>query len=241
MAKNTFYFQHDYNCSSDPKIQALLYKYGSSGYGIYWRIVEMLHEIEGNKLPFKDYIMVAIASNFKDDIEYVKHVVKYMIEECELFNCETGFFFSDRVIENISRRDTIREARSKAGKRSGEVRQLTNVEQNETKESKEKESKGNESNKKKDEVNYVELLNYFNHVFQKENRIVNDAVKSKFNARIKEGYTIVDIRQAMKGASVDQFHRDNSFKYCTLEYFSRPQTLDKYAFRSKNNTYIATK
>ena len=50
MAKETFYFSHDYSCINDPKIQALIGKHGAKGYGIFWRIVEMLHEDPDHRL-----------------------------------------------------------------------------------------------------------------------------------------------------------------------------------------------
>ena len=44
MKKDTFYFPHDYNAASDEKIEELLFKLGNEGYGIYWRIIEMLYQ-----------------------------------------------------------------------------------------------------------------------------------------------------------------------------------------------------
>ena len=41
--KETFYFQHDYEPTSDPKMQALVGEYGAAGYGVSWSIIEMLH------------------------------------------------------------------------------------------------------------------------------------------------------------------------------------------------------
>jgi len=37
--KKTFYFSHDFEPTSDPKIQALISEYGGLGYGIWWRII----------------------------------------------------------------------------------------------------------------------------------------------------------------------------------------------------------
>ena len=44
MKKDTFYFPHDYNAASDEKIEELLFKLSNEGYGIYWRIIEMLYQ-----------------------------------------------------------------------------------------------------------------------------------------------------------------------------------------------------
>ena len=61
MTKESYYFPHDYEPTGDPKIQALIGEYGATGYGIFWRVVEMLHSNAEHKLPFKNYIFLAIA------------------------------------------------------------------------------------------------------------------------------------------------------------------------------------
>ena len=85
MKKETFYFSHDYSCTNDPKIQALLGRYGAKGYGIYWRIVEMLHEDTSHKMEMKPYIFEAISSTFNESTELIKEVINYAIDVCELF------------------------------------------------------------------------------------------------------------------------------------------------------------
>lgn len=60
-------------------------------------------------------------------------------------------------------------------------------------------------------------------------RKINDSVRSKFNARIKDGYTIEDIRTAIVNASQNQYHKETGFQYLTPEFFSRPATLDKWS------------
>lgn len=229
--KDRYYFSHDYTCITDPKIQALIGKYGTSGYGLFWRFVEMLHEAPENKIVLKAYVLQAISSTFNEPVERIQEILSYMIEVCELFETENDYIFSQRVLDNISKRKKIREARSKAGKRSAEVRS-TNVQQKLTKERKGKEIK----------IDYNELLNYFNSRFNKSSRIINSSNKNKILARIKEGYTIDDIRLSMYRASLDQFHKDNNFKWCTIEYFTRANTLDKFGYKQNiNNKYIPTK
>jgi hypothetical protein len=237
MKKETFYFSHDYSCINDPKIQALIGKFGAKGYGIFWRIVEMLHEDPEHKLSLKPYVLQAIASLFKEDVKEIKSVIDYAVNICELFQKEKGYIFSQRVLDNLAKRDKIKKARSEAGKRSAIVRSQQNetiVKQKPTKESKVKETKVNS-------INYDDLLNYFNSVFKKNNRVFSDNVKTKYKARLKEGYTLVNIRTAMSKGSQDQFHKDNGYKYCTLEYFSRSATLDKFGFNTKQLKYIPTK
>lgn len=91
-------------------------------------------------------------------------------------------------------------------------------------------------------INFDDLLTFFNQTFHKQSRVINDKIKRKYQARLKEGYTKDDIAKSMRSCSVDKFHKESNFKYCTLEFFSRSETIDKYGFNSESkNNYIATK
>lgn len=246
--KEAYYFSHDYSTTNDPKIQALLGKFGAKGYGIYWRVVEILHEDQEHKLYLKPYIFEAIASTFKEEVELIKEIIDYQIKICELFKKKGNYIFSERVLENINKRDKIKEVRSLAGQRSAEARKqksaivqqkLTIDQQIPTKENKGKESKRKEI--KKESIDWEKLLIFFNKTFKKNNRVFNESNKNKYLARIKEGYSRENIRQAMIIASKDQFHKDGNFKFCTLEYFGRSATLDKFGFdNNKKSKYIPT-
>ena len=79
-----------------------------------------------------------------------------------------------------------------------------------------------------DKIDFKKLIGYINKKTGRDFKIVNDAVKRKFAARLKEGYTKDDILSAIKNSVKDQFHRDNNFKFLTPEYFSRSATIDKH-------------
>ena len=186
----------------------------------------------------KPYVLEAISSLFKEDVKTIKSVIDYSINTCELFQKKEGFIYSERVLKNLEKRNKIKKARSEAGKKSAIARsqqKLTSVKQNTTKENKGNKSKLNSS------INYNDLLTFFNSIFNKNNRVFADSVKTKYSARLKEGYTIINIRTAMSKASKDQFHKDNGFKYCTLEYFSRSATIDKFGFNTQQQKYVPTR
>lgn len=79
-----------------------------------------------------------------------------------------------------------------------------------------------------DKIDFKKLIQYINKQTGRDFKIVNDVVKRKFNARLKEGYSKDDILSAIKNAVRDDFHRENSFKFLTPEYFSRSTTIDKH-------------
>jgi hypothetical protein len=73
MNKDAYYFAHDYEPVNDPKISAMMDDFGASGYGYYWRIIEMLHSESTHKLPLKPLIYKAIAKQMQAKAD---HLVK---------------------------------------------------------------------------------------------------------------------------------------------------------------------
>lgn len=98
-----------------------------------------------------------------------------------------------------------------------------------------KENNISESSTKVDTINFNALLSHYNQLFSKKCTVVSDIVKRSFNARIKEGYTKDDIRNAMVNVLNDQFHKENNYKYATLQYFSRSKTLEMFGQVPKQN------
>jgi uncharacterized phage protein (TIGR02220 family) len=82
---------------------------------------------------------------------------------------------------------------------------------------------------KADIIDFDALILFINKTFGRSFKKVSPTVKSKYNARLKEGFTKEDFKTAMINCSKLQFHIDNNFQYCTPEYFSRSEILDKYS------------
>lgn len=131
------YFQHDFNARNSLQIQALIREFGAEGYGIFWAVVEVLHE-KKNKVPLKQYVYAGIAEQIKTDAKKVETVIKFSIEEAELFVEKNGFISSTRVKRHLIKRLSISKTRAKVGKHGA------NVKQNLAKERKGKEIKGKE-------------------------------------------------------------------------------------------------
>lgn len=147
MYKESYYFQHDYEPTSDPKIIALIGEHGAVGYGVFWRIVEMLHSDAEHRLPKKKYIFSAIAKQMLTSVEQISTIVNYATDVCELFISDENYIISERVNRNFNKRNDISTKRSEAGKRSASMRSnkieqvLTSVQQNSTNANKGKEIK----------------------------------------------------------------------------------------------------
>ena len=152
--KKTYYFQHDFEAISDPKIQYLIAKFGGTGYALWWRIVEMLHQDENNKLPLREYVYLSIDNQLHLKDGTSKEFINICIDiELQLLQTDGEYFWSERVLKNVGKMQELKEKRSSAGKKSAEKRTenqqvatsveqtLTSVQQNPTKENKRKENK----------------------------------------------------------------------------------------------------
>jgi len=119
MAKEAYYFSHDYDPTGDPKMGAMLGEYGGMGYGCFWRITEMLHSEETHRLPLKKYIFIAIAKQMLTSAEMIENFIKSCIEDYELFHSDGKIFWSKRVDRNLDKRALISEKRADAGRKGG--------------------------------------------------------------------------------------------------------------------------
>lgn len=165
--KKTYYFQHDYNARNDPKLQALIVEMGVAGIGIYWCLVEMLYEQDG-EMPISS--IKSIAYNLHVKQKTVERVIKdfglfdYDDDKSENVEKSPKMFRNKSVLKRLNRIIDISEKRkraietrwkSKRDSESNEYKCNTNECENDTNEVqteyksntpiiKEKEIKGNE-------------------------------------------------------------------------------------------------
>lgn len=78
-------------------------------------------------------------------------------------------------------------------------------------------------------IDYLALLGFINRTFGRRFEVINDKTKRAYKARLKEGYTKEQINDAITNAAVSKYHKDNNYQYCTPEFFSRSDILDKYS------------
>lgn len=122
--KDTYYFSHDANALSDPKILAMRCDYGLEGYGLYWAIIEMLRNEATYKLPLNKntYRAIKIQTGTTIDVEkYVNDCIKeYGNNETEngLFNTDGKSFWSASLLRRMEQYETLKEKRSQAGKKA---------------------------------------------------------------------------------------------------------------------------
>lgn len=121
------YFSHDHNARNDPKIVALVDKYKSSGYGIFWATSEMMHE-EGGELELTQITYKALAKHLNEDITHIQLVIKDCVEIFLLYLEKDNKLISNRVSRNLTRSKGNKLSRTESGRlggiKSGESRKL---------------------------------------------------------------------------------------------------------------------
>ena len=78
-------------------------------------------------------------------------------------------------------------------------------------------------------IDYLALLGFVNKTFGRRFEVINDKTKRAYKARLKDGYTKEQIMDAIKNAAASKYHKENNYQYCTPEFFSRAETIDKYS------------
>lgn len=232
--KETFYFPHDYNARNDMKIQALISEHGALGYGVYWIIIEILHEQFDKDIELDDITFLSLARQASTSVEQIKVIV----EDClkyKLLTEENGYIYSKRVNENIDKRLEISEKRAKAGRISAKKRQkatrveqvLTHVQQNPTKERKGKDIKGNKNSR--------DITSDFERFWDDYHRITGKAKTDK-EAAIKHWKRLNNGEQTKAIENINPYFRTLKDKeYCKK---ARTYLADKNfndEFRSANN------
>ena len=119
MANDPYYFTHDANASGDPKIKAMIRKYGAEGYGRFWIVIEMLRTQAGYKIEDKPYNWEALAEQMHCTSDALALYIKDCIEVFELFvRDESGFIYSASLLKRMTHLDTIRAKRVRAAEES---------------------------------------------------------------------------------------------------------------------------
>jgi len=87
-------------------------------------------------------------------------------------------------------------------------------------------------------IDFEKLVSFINLTFGRSFQVVNKKVKNSYNARIKEGYSKDQITDAINNCKTNDYHREQNYQYCTPEFFSRAETLDKYSNVTKQDKIV---
>lgn len=105
------YFSHDFKARSDKKMVSLFMSNGVAGVGIFWCIVEMLHEENG-------YILRSEYERIAFELRDHPDCIKSIVETSGLFEFDDDKFWSNSVLKRIK----TREEKSVKASKSAEIR-----------------------------------------------------------------------------------------------------------------------
>lgn len=108
------YFSHDHNARNDRRMAGLIKDHKGTGYGVFWAVVEMIHE-EGGAICFDDLTYDAVGKDLCEESTKVKLILEDCINKYKLFILAEGYITSNRINRNLDNIADIREAKSKAG------------------------------------------------------------------------------------------------------------------------------
>src|SRR3990167_2639185 len=95
-----YYFKHDDNARRDPKLIKLRRVKGMKGIGIYWCLIEILHE-QGGEITFDE--VNSISLELQEDEANVLSVIK----EFDLFIMQAHCISNARVLQSLGERKDI--------------------------------------------------------------------------------------------------------------------------------------
>ena len=117
MAKDTFYFQHDYNSRNDDKILELRARFGAEGYGIWWMLLESIAETEDGHL--NNTRMAGLSLGYGVPVDKLKEVIDFCLD-IELLKLDGDLLYNQRMLEHKEiRREAKEKGKAAAKKRWG--------------------------------------------------------------------------------------------------------------------------
>lgn len=114
MAKDAYYFPHDSNARTDPKLTTLMADYGLLGYAYYFILIEILREQEYYRLRQTHSNALAIA--WQLPTERIAPILRDFSEIGLITISDDGFIFSESLNRRMAEFDRKKQIRSDAGR-----------------------------------------------------------------------------------------------------------------------------
>lgn len=147
--KETFYFPHDNNAHTDPRLMSVFMECWLAWIWLFWIIIELLHQQEDGKITKEQFDNYVKWYAGKETWTRVEQLLDTYLTNDLLCLTDDEMIYSNRVLQNKKFRDDLSAKRSIAWKKSAKSRaknkgDSTSVEQNLTSVEQGKERKGKE-------------------------------------------------------------------------------------------------
>lgn len=138
----SYYFPHDFQARHDQRLILLRKKGGAAAIGVYWMLIELLHE-HNNSYQFLTIVNKELtASDFGIEVEQLEQLIALMTEIGLIELDENKILSNKRVSDNLSKRKDISEKRRQARSNVNKCEEMLSIH--------DKEKKRKEDNTKED-------------------------------------------------------------------------------------------
>lgn len=121
MSKDAYYFSHDANAHTDPKILKLRMSLGWEGYGIYWAIIENLRCQENYSICESEFMFLTLSLAI--DEAKLKQVLSKCLE-VNLLEVVDSKVLSPSLLKRMEKADRIRKVRREIGAKGGKAKAI---------------------------------------------------------------------------------------------------------------------
>lgn len=231
------WFKHSSQANQDAKLKKVRMKYGLEGYGLYWYCLEMIaKEVDVGKLTFEledDSEILSFELGIHE--ERIKEMMTYMVNlglfeqwDTRITCFKLATMADEYLLKALSRagkKDELDKVRAMSGHYRDKVRpdKSRSDQIRVDKSNKTITSTSAKCDPVVDAVN--DIFEYWRTVMNKDSRAKLTAKrKTKVTARLKDGFTVDEIKQAIKGCAMSPYHmgdNDTGAIYDDLELICR--------------------
>lgn len=93
------YFSHDYGTRHKKKMAALRKEKKMRGYGLFWVIVEMLHEDSTRWMDLDELTYIAIGAQSDESAKYVQEFIDHCINRYKVFIQDENRFTTEKLAD----------------------------------------------------------------------------------------------------------------------------------------------
>lgn len=241
MPKDAYFFSHDANARTDPKILACRSVYGNEGYALYFMLLEIFREQDNYKLPITKYTYDALAMQ----LQCQRNTIEKFIMDCStdfadkkgtLLCKDDNFIWSDSFLKRMAKVDKIREENRNSAIKGWDKRKMVNTQSQPIAIAEQTNAKAMQGEEKRIEENIIE-----------ENRGDKDAATKISNLiKIYEGNIGIITPMVLRELNdICDVYPDGWFEEATEEavrYNARnlqyiKTILEKWFTKGKNNSH----
>ena len=225
------WFKHDINARHDLKIVAMRNKYGITGYGAWWMLVEILRDTEGYKLPVREIPLLKHSLDFPEAETFVADC----INEYFLLESDGEYIWSKSLMKRMEAYEALVAQRTAAGRLGGVAKAKQTVAS--AKQSLAKSGdlirldkiRVDKKNIREEFAPQVdEVFEYFRTKTGSQVLPTTKPLRSLIHARLAEGYTVDQCKRAIAFVYADKKDNPEQKQYIRIQTIFAPTKFAGY-------------